>query len=631
MDHCYQGTVLHVDLSKGDVTYEHPSEIIYRTYGGGSAMGMVYILKNIPAKIDAFSPRNTLTMFVGLPTGLPISGQSRLCVNAISPLTGGIGDSQSGGFFPAALKQAGFDGIVIHGKSSKPVYLFLDRGKAELRSAEHLWGKTTAEVDDLLAKDLEGKIEILQTGIAGEKLSRLASIMNMHTRANGRTGLGAVMGSKNLKAVVVRGKLPLAAADPQTLSRINREGVKSIPASLDVNGLGKNGTADVVVFQNSIGSLPTRNYNEGTYEGFEEITGDRMTETILVGRDTCFACAVRCKRVVETEFRGEKVLPTYGGPEYETLATFGSYCGISDLSAIALANHLCNMYGLDTIGAGATLSFAMECFQNGLITLEDTGGIELTFGNATAAIAMLKKIAFREGLGNLLAEGSAKAAERIGKNATDYLTTVKNAESPAHMPQAKKSLGLIYAVNPFGADHQSSEHDPMYEEGASELALQRLALLGLNKPQPEGSMNEEKVRFAYLTQVFYSALDSYCLCQFVWGPAWTLYGPGEMVEMLKAATGWDVTLEEVMKVGERRLNMMRMINARMGLTRRMDTLPAKFFKPLQGEGPTSGVSLDEKEMEMIKDTYYRMAGWDLEDGNPGKEKLTSLGLAWAAN
>ncbi len=331
---------------------------------------------------------------------------------------------------------------------------------------------------------------------------------------------------------------------------------------------------------------------------------------------------------METEYQNRKVDPNYGGPEYETIGTFGSYCGVDDLNAISMANQICNQYGLDTIGTGATIAFAIECYQNGLISSADTDGIELGFGRADAMITLLEKIAKNEGFGKILAQGSARAAQAIGGNAQDFLITVKGAEAPAHMPQSKKSLGVIYAVNPFGADHQSSEHDPMYEEGAADWYIRNLGVLGLTNIQEPFSFNEEKVRFAYLTQVFYSALDSYNLCQFVWGPSWQLFGPPEMAVMLQAATGWDITVEEIMTVGERRLNMMRTFNTREGFTRADDLLPKKFAKALIGTGPTSGVSVDFEYLEKMKDYYYSLAGWDPVSGNPGREKLAKLGLEW---
>ncbi len=483
--------------------------------------------------------------------------------------------------------------MVIKGKSERPVYLAILHGDAKLHPADDLLGKTTGEVDALLKASVgEPKAEVLQCGPAAENGVMFSSLVNMANRNNGRTGMGLVMASKNLKAIVVRGTQRVEVADRKRLAALAKSGPKLMPGNPDVAELGKYGTAGVVSWQNATGTLPTRNYTEGQFEGCEPISGETMYETVLKERDTCYACIVRCKRVVEITEGPYQVDPLYGGPEYETLATFGSYCGIDDLAAISKANELCNMYGVDTISCGATIAFAMECFEKEIIGLEDTGGITLRFGDAKAMLEVLKQIVTNSGeLGSVLSQGSVRAAEAWGPRAQECLIAVKGQEAPAHMPRAKRSLGLIYGVNPFGADHQSSEHDPMYEEDAGDLYLNRLAELGLNQPQPYGSLTPEKIRFAAKTQVFYSILDTLELCQFVWGPAWTLYGPGEMVEFVQAVTGWEVSLDELMTVGERRLNMLRVFNAREGFRRKDDRLPKKFFTPLHGSGPTAGVAL----------------------------------------
>ena len=630
MPYGYNGKILHVDLTKGELTVEEPEEAFYRKYLGGSAMGMYYILRDMPKGADPVGRENMLTLMTGVTTGAAISGQSRINANAKSPISGGIGDSQGGGFFPAELKFAGFDGLVIKGKSEKPVYLWIKEGEFELRDASHLMGKKTGEVDEILKEELgDKKIEILQHGPAAEKGVIFSSLVSMANRNNGRTGMGLVMASKNLKAVVVRGRKKPAIANPAALAALNKTGPKILPDNPDMPGLAAEGTATVVLFQNTIGSLPTHNYNEGQFQNCEDISGARMVETILKERDTCFACVVRCKRVVEIKEGAYRADPKYGGPEYETLGTFGSYCDISDLAAIAKASQLCNEYGVDTIAAGATIAFAMECFEKGVITKEQTDGLELKFGDADAMLKALEVMVKGEGeFGRTLGLGSERAAQIWGHGADEFLITVKGAEAPAHMPQAKRSLSLIYAVNPFGADHQSSEHDPYYEEGVADLNLNRLKMIGLGEPQPGYSLTAEKVRFAYLTQVFYSLLDSAELCQFVFGPAWTLYGPAETVEMIRAVSGWNITVEELMAVGERRLNLFRIFNAREGLDRKDDKLPKKFFKQLQGEGPTAGVALTHEEVESAIDEYYRLAGWT-NNGVPTPETMERLDIAWA--
>lgn len=632
MPHGYHGKVLHVDLSHGTLTVEQPSEKFYRTYMGGSAMGLYYILREMPKGADPLGSDNVLTLFASVTTGASISGQSRINANAKSPISGAIGDSQGGGFFPAELKFAGFDGIVIKGKSPRPVYLWIKDGVAELRDAAPLLGKTTGDAEAAIKAEMgDEKIEVLQHGPAAENGVLFSSLVSMSNRHNGRTGMGLVMASKNLRAVAVRGKMKPSVADPKALTALNRTGPKGVDANPDMDGLAKYGTASVVLPQNANGTLPSHNYNQGQFENCEPISGETMADTILIRRDTCYACVVRCKRVVEVKEGAYRADPKFGGPEYETLGTFGSYCDVSDLAAISQANQICNEFGVDTIAGGATIAFAMECFEKGIITTEHTGGLELRFGDANAMLKALNLMVRAEGpLGRVLSQGSARAAKKWGKGAEDCLVTVKGAEAPAHMPHAKRSLGLIYAVNPFGADHQSSEHDWMIEDGmASDLYMERLALLGMPKMLPALSLGPEKVKFAYLTEVFYSMLDSVELCQFVFGPAWTLYGPAETVEMVRAVTGWDVTVEELMAVGERRLNLMRTFNAREGLDRVQDKLPKKFFKALEGSGPTAGIALDEQELNTAIDEYYRLAHWTAK-GIPTTAQLKNLDIGWAA-
>jgi len=630
MPNGYIGKILHVDLTKGSLTVEEPNEAFYRRYLGGSAMGMHYILRDMPKGADPVGPENVLTLFTGVTTGAAISGQSRLNVNAKSPISGGIGDSQSGGFFPAELKFAGFDGIVVKGKSAKSVYLAIIDGNPELRDAAHLMGKISGEVDDIIHKEVDPKAEILQHGIGAENGVLFSSLVSMSNRHNGRTGMGLVMASKNLKAIVVRGKRKMEVFDAKTLTALNRIGPKALPENGDMVGLAKDGTATVVLFNNTIGTLPTRNYTEGQFEGCEPISGEKMTETILKERDTCYACVVKCKRVVEIKDGPYKVDPRYGGPEYETLGTFGSYCGVDDLAAVSLANQICNEYAVDTIAAGATISFAMECFENSVITKEQTNGLELKFGNADAMIQALYMMVKGEGeFGKTLGMGSERAAKVWGKGSDEFLITVKGAEAPAHMPQAKRSLALIYAVNPFGADHQSSEHDPYYEEGVGDFNLDRLKQIGLGEPQPAYSLTDEKVRFAYETEVFYSMTDSAELCQFVYGPTWTLYDAKDTVTMINSVTGWDLTVEEIMEVGRRRLDLFRTFNAREGFGRKDDQLPKKFFKALKGTGPTAGFVLTHEEFDSALDTYYKLSGYT-SDGIPTRETLKKHDIEWAA-
>ncbi len=633
MLHGFASKILHVNLTTGQITVEQPSEEFYRTYWGGSAMGVYYLLKNTPPDADPLGPDNTLSFMLSAATGVAISGQSRATATAKSPLSGLIGDSQAGGFWPAELKFAGFDGIVITGKSPKPIYLWIHDGEAELRDASHLWGAlcVTGETERAIKQELgDDKIQVAQIGPGGEQMIRFASVMNMSNRAHGRTGMGAVMGSKSLKAIAVRGRGQVSVADKDAVIQLARLASTRLPNYPDMKGLQDYGTASVLGYQNSVGGLPTRNYSSGVFEQADNLSGEKMSDTILKENDTCYACVVRCKRVVETEYKGVHVEPRYGGPEYETLGTFGSYCGIGDISAVALAHQMCDQYGVDTITCGATIAFAMECFEQGLLTLQDTDGIALRFGDADAMLAMLHKIVRRDGLGDLLANGSAYAARKIGRGAEDWVVAVKNQELPAHMPQVKRSLALVYAVNPFGADHQSSEHDPGYTAEASPISLERMAQIGLTSPQPDRALNLEKARLALYTEWNYSFMDTADLCQFVYGPSWQLLGPAEMTELMRAVTGWEMTVDDMQRIGERRLNLMRTFNAREGAGRERDTLPKRLFdQPLKG-GPSDGVFIARGEFEAGLNDYYELAGWDKVTGMPTKSKLEELGLGWAA-
>jgi aldehyde:ferredoxin oxidoreductase len=633
----YNGKILHVDLSSVLLKIETPSEAFYRKYMGGSALNLFYLLKEIRPGIDPLGPENILALSVSVVTGAPISGQSRLTVSAKSPLTGCIGDSQSGGFWPAELKFSGFDGIIIKGKSPSPVYLWIHDGRAELRDAADLWGRETGAAEKTLKRDLgDEKIKVLQIGPAGEKQVRFAAIISNCNRANGRTGMGAVMGSKNLKAIVVKGTRRPVLADKDTFRRLVRTGTRLFPDSM-IAGMGKYGTTGAVAGQHAAGGLPSYNFTRGVFDRWKKIDGTTMYRTLrkgreegkqqYQGRDTCFGCIVHCKPVAERKEAPYPVDPIYGGPEYETLAAFGSYCGIDDLFAVAKANELCNRYGMDTISCGATIAWAMELFESGGITQKDTGGLALDFGNAEAMVQLTRMIAERQGFGDILAEGSARASERLGCG-SELLTTCKGQEAPAHMPHLKRSLGLIYAVNPFGADHMSSEHDPVYE-GAYRYYRDRLGLLGLKKPQMAQSLNAEKVKFALKTQHLSSLADSLNLCQFVWGSSWHLFGPEEIVELVRSVTGWNVTIDELLTVGERRLNMMRVFNAREGIDRKRDTLPQKFFEGLHESGsPTDGWKIDPSEFEAALEAYYHQAGWDSVSGLPAQKTLDRLGLSW---
>ena len=414
--------------------------------------------------------------------------------------------------------------------------------------------------------------------------------------------MGAVMGSKNLKAIAVHGNKKMALYNDEKAREIVKrvlETYRSNPGTL-----GELGTARGVIPLNAGGILPTRNFVSGGFEKAEEISGEAMKETILVGRGTCYACAIRCKREVKVD-EPYKVDPVYGGPEYETVAALGSLCGIGDLKAIALANQVCGAYTIDTISAGTTIAFAMECFEKGIITTQDTGGIELRFGNVEAMLQIVEKIGKREGFGDLLAEGVKIAAEKIGKGAQKYAMHVKGQPLPMHEPRGKTGLGLAYALSPTGADHIEAPHDPMFE---SEAGLKNILPLGIIEPLSSLDLSSRKVRmFSYLQQLF-NMFNSIGLCIFTAHP----FGPlslTNLVDYANAVTGWDTSLWELMKVGERHSNMARIFNLREGLTSKDDSLPDRFFKPLEG-GTLKGKKINRREFQQALKTYYQMMGWD---------------------
>jgi aldehyde:ferredoxin oxidoreductase len=590
-------------------------------------LGMYLILRDMDARIPALDPDNLLIFTVSPLTGLPVSGLSRMCVTTKSPASGGIADSQVGGFIPAHLKLNGYDGLVISGKAPKPRYIYINDGEIELRDASALWGKTTGETEEAVSKELGERLELAAIGPAGENLVNFAAIIHRRSRACGRCGTGAVMGSKNLKALAVKVQPPLKGTfDAEGLKTLTGNVRKRIEANETVADMGINGTASTIDYFVTDGALPSYNWRDGFMPGAEKTGAVALNNGLLKGRDTCYACALRCKRVVDIP---GKVDPSYGGPEYETLSTFGSYCGNTDIAEICEANMLCNMYGLDTISAGAVIAFAMECFENGLITKEDTDGLDLSFANGKAFAPLIKKIVFREaGLGALLADGSAVAARKLGGGAERFAVTTKNIEWPAHMVQHKPSLAVIYAVNNFGPDHQSSEHDPILMAADDSADWQRISMLGdFEKCSTNGVLNSNKIHLAWASQCFYSVLDTLCLCQFIWGPSWQLYGPAELLNLCRWGIGWEPDIEELQEIGARRITMMRIFNLRAGLTKADDSIPERALIALPN-GPYKAVSIHRKDFEAARDSYYNLAGWDLETTMPLPETLSRLKLEW---
>ena len=616
--------ILDIDLGEMKIEKKTIKSDVYRLYPGGSALGAYILNRDMKPGTDALSPDNIMAFCVSPLVGLPVAGANRMSITAKSPLTGAIGDSQAGGFFPMQIKANGWDAIVVRGRASHPAYIHIDGDKAEIRDASNIWGMVTGEAQKEIKAENGEDVEIAQIGPAGENLVRFACVLNMSNRANGRGGMGAVMGSKNLKAIAIQKKRALKPFDEKGFYEFAKKLSSDIENSRNYMGMRQDGTDRGLSWINRQGYLPTRNWTSGCLgEEAEKITGSEFTKKILIRRDTCFACPVRCKRVVEVP--GD-VDPVYGGPEYESVAALGAYCGITDMEDIARANQLCNMYGMDTISCGATIAFAMECYENGIIGREDTGGLELEFGDSKLLLLLIDLIANREGFGDMLAKGSKSMSDEIGKGSDQLLTTVKGQEMPAHMPQWKAALGLIYAVNPFGADHQSSSHDHSLcaDEGSS--IRTNLAKIGVHKGSCDfTSLEYEKVRFAFNTQCFVSAVDTLCMCQFIAGCSYQMLGPSEIAELCRLGVGWDTSVYELMLIGERRINTMRHFNSREGFSRSDDKLPGKIYKELSG-GPSEGAKLDEQEIERAKDFYYELAGWEIDTGNPTKALLRRLSI-----
>ncbi|MBI2000300.1 MAG: aldehyde ferredoxin oxidoreductase family protein [candidate division NC10 bacterium] len=623
MHGAFNGKFLRVDLTRGTTEVEEVPELTTRMYLGGSAMAAYILNRDLKPGIDPLGPDNILVFTTCPANGSPLSGTNRFTCAAKSPLTGGYGEGEAGGWWGPELKFAGFDGVIVTGQSPRPAYLWIADGKAELRDASHLWGKLSGEVQDILTGETDKRARVLQCGPAGERGVRLANIVNELKHFHGRSGLGAVMGSKRLRAIAVRGHGKLEAKDPQGLQAVLkwfREQYKR-----DADMLHKYGTSRNVVGMSADGILPTRNFQEGQFEHAKEISGQRMAETILTDEGTCFACAIACKRDVDVPEMG--VSSKYGGPEYETIAASGSACGVGDLKVIAKFHQICGEYVLDTISAGMTIAFAMECFGNGILTKADTDGIELRFGNGDALLAVVEKMAKREGFGDVLADGAKRAAERIGRGADQFVLTVKSQEIPMHEPRGKQGLALAYATAPAGADHMRAPHDPLYE-GFHPSGAHALEPLGLCEPLPRLELSPRKVRAYYYANQWWSLCSSLGICHLAATPI-DILGITPMVNLARAITGWDTSLWELCKVAERGKALARVFNSREGFTPKDDRLPRRLHEAFTS-GPLKDVRIDPDTFARAVRLYHQMEGWDPETGWPTFAKLAELGIEWAA-
>jgi aldehyde:ferredoxin oxidoreductase len=587
----YWDRVLHVDLSDGRTWIESLGDDWFRQYGGGRALIARELLEHVPPGADPLGPDNVLVFAPGVVTGAPVPGAGRHSVGAKSPLTNAWGEAESGGYWGAELKRAGWDGIVFHGVAAKPTYLWIKDDQVGLRDAGYLWGKLAADVEDIIREDLgEPRCRIAQCGPAGENLVRFALVANDLNEVAGRTGLGAVMGSKKLKAIAVRGTQPVPIADKDGLMSI----AKWVSSTLMENhrGFHEYGTGAAMQGKNLEGGMPTLNYRKGQFEHIVQVDAIAVAEEFRIEMGACFACSVRCKKVVQVEQRQEdtsvtrkgvqvgydkegrwRVDPRYGGPEYESLASLGPTLGVADLVAVLKSNELCNALGLDTISTGTTIAWAMEAWEKGLLSAQDTGGLELNWGDGNLLVQLIEMIARREGFGDLLAEGSQRAAEKIGRGTDRFLTTVKGMEMAMHDPRHMERMRASYLVTPTGGDHMQQQD--FKNGGRNQVGL----------------------------------------CHFL------AYDDNQSLDLLNAVTGWGVTQEEWEEVARRGLTLTRLFNMREGYRREDDRLPDRFTEDLPMH---KGLS-PEFQSEIVTG-YYTRLGWDPETGLPTEETLAGLGM-----
>jgi len=608
MPYGYMGRILRINLTSGEVTEQQMDDGLARAYIGGSGLGARMLYDETSASTDPLGPENVLIFMTGPLTGTKVPTSGRHAVVAKSPLTGIWGESDAGGSWGVALKSAGYDGLIITGQSPRPAYVWIHDQGVEIRDATGFWGQDTYGVDAHLKSVTDPKASVACIGPAGERLARIAAIMHdgKHARAAGRTGLGAVMGAKNLKAVVVCGSQAPAIAGPEAL----QASIKRLAPLIreKTTNYHKYGTGGGVVTNAVLADMPVKNWRIGEWvDSAEKISGQTMAETILTGRYYCKSCIIGCGRVVKVS-EGPYAGVDGAGPEYEALAGLGSMCMVDDLEAIALANELCNRYGIDTIETGTCIAFAMEAYERRIITQSDTGGIALNWGDPEALIQMVHAIGRGEGIGQLLRHGVRAAAESLGGLALEFAIHVKGMALPYHDPRALSSLAAAYATYPRGGCHRGMSH-----------GLERYAIpeLGYDEPMDRHATVGKGVMTA-IAQDYYGLYNSLKLCHFIAGAI----APSDIVTWLNLVTGWDMTLEEFLRVGERASNLKRMYNLCCGLSRKDDVLPPRITTEKFDEGgsknylPHLGDMLAE---------YYKHRGWS-KDGVPLPATLIALGL-----
>ena len=602
----YAGRILRVNLSTGKTSVEPLKEEMAKKYIGGIGLGIRLLIDNSKPGIDPFSPENPLILTTGPLSGTvaPTGGNGHAFV-AKSPLTNAVGEAKSHGFFGAELKRAGYDAVIFQGKAEKPVYAWIDDDSIQLMDAKHLWGKSPQETEDIIREELgDYYIRVAAIGPAGEKLSRIACIINDKTRAAGRCGLGAVMGSKNLKAVAVRGTKDVNVAKPDEFLEFVRTLHKRMkgPATIKYRTLG---TPQNVLVHNSLGCLPTRNFTNAVFEGAEKVSGEYLNQHFVEKIIGCSSCAMPCEHIAvvsEGPYKG-----TMTRVEYEPLWAFGPHCGIDRLDAVIKAIELCNYYGMDSISAGNIIGFAMDCYEHGILTKEDTGGLDLRFGNAEAMVTLVEMMGKRKGLGDILAEGVKRAAEKIGKGAENYANHIKGLEMTGYDIRSLKTAAVGYAVSFRGADHN--------RHGAYALDI-------------SGKTNRfkyEKGRAKLVIDIedLYTIIDSLMVCKFSRG---VYKGFDELAYYYTIVTGIEMTGEELRRTGERINNLARLYNIREGFTRKDDHLPIKVMTtPVPDETVSKGCHITQEELDFMLDDYYENRGWT-RDGVPTLEKIKELGL-----
>lgn len=599
------GKFLEVNLSDGEIgDYSIPEDWM-KKHLGGRGIGVRILIEELKGGEDPLGPENLLVFATGPLQGTNAPGSGRHVVLAKSPKTGSVSDSYAGGYFGHELGRSGYDGIIVRGKADGPRYISLIGGEARIHDAKDLWGLEVAETEAKLRDEHDGG-RVTSIGPGGEKLVRFACVMNDRNRAAGRPGFGAVMGSKKLKAILVRGGSEKPIHDESKLDEAKAKFAEELMDS-PVRDWGKYGSSGAVTGLNEMGVLPTKNFQEGVFRDAEKISGQKMYDEILVRRDSCPGCPVRCKRVVKTEFSGEKVQEKYGGPEYETIASFGSLLMNDDLNSIALANQKCNKYGLDTISTGNTIAFAIEATEKGLIETD------LEWGNSSEIVKMIDQIAKREGIGDLLAQGIGKAAKEIE---ADFAVHVKGQEVPMHEPRGKKSLALSYSTSPRGATHLDVVHDS-FPEHPQELDI-------------GGSVDrfdlEAKPRFCKIYEDLVSFTNSLIVCAYTgWVALFRgLYSYPRIREMVSATTGLKIGVDEMLKIGERNYNLLKLLATREGITREDDVLPERLKPPLT-QGASAEEPIRERDLQERIDEYYKIRGWD--ERGPTPETLEKLDLS----